>query len=234
MARDEKMTVGRYLKRNTLYIVLGTLLAALAAALVFVLVLLFRTPEPAPQLPVEQETVQTPPVEEEDPVENEPEPPVTQEPEVFQPPFLGRTKFLADQKLALTYDDDVLQLTEQDGLYTLLLRSGASVPRMDIQQLSGALSDLSDDDLRWLAVSILQAYYYLPPSADEIVCSEETITASSYAVTMAAPALADAAAARSKVQLFQIGEQLWYVSLLIPEGCDGTALEQAYDNLVIR
>ena len=53
-------------------------------------------------------------------------------------------------------------------------------------------------------------------------------------MTMAAPALEDAAAARSKVQLFQIGEQLWYVSLLIPEGCDGTALEQAYDNLVIR
>ena len=234
MAREEKMTVGRYLKRNTLYIVLGTLLVALAAALVFVLVLLFRAPEPAPQPSEEQETVlQTPPVKEE-PAESEPQPPVPQEPEVFQPPFHGRTKFLANQKLALTYDDDILRLNEQDGLYTLLFRSGTSVPRMDMQQLSGSLSELSDEDLRWLAVSILQEYYYLPPSADEIVCSEEAITASSYAVTMDAPAHEDAVAAHSKVQLLQIGDQLWYVSLLIPEGCDGTALEQAYDNLVIR
>ena len=50
MARDEKMSVGRYIKRNTLYIVLTMLLVLLIAGLIAVLVMIFRKPA-APQPP---------------------------------------------------------------------------------------------------------------------------------------------------------------------------------------
>ena len=237
MARDEKMTVGRYLKRNTLYIVLTTLLVLLIAGLIAVLVMIFRKPAmPQPQ-PPEQEIIQTPEQEEplpEQPAEPQPQPAEPSQPEVFQPPFEGKTKFLANQKLALTYDEQALQLVEQDDLYTLLGVSGEAVPRMDLQRLYGDLVDLTGEELRWLAVSMVQEYYYLPPSAEEITVSDESRTETGYYVTVHAPAYKDAAAVTGQVKLLQVHEQMWYVVMLTEEGADAPALQQAFDNLVIR
>ncbi len=241
MARDEKMTVGRYLKRNTLYIVLTTLLVLLIAGLITVLVLILRGPAVKPQPPAqEQEIVQTP--QEDEPLPEQPEEPQPEQekkpettlPEVFQPPFEGKTKFLANQKLALTYDEQALQLVEQDDLYTLLELSGEAVPRMDLQRLYGKLADLSDEELQWLAVSMVQEYYYMPPAAEEITVSDELRTETGYFVTVQAPAYKDAAAVSAQVQLLQVQDQLWYVILLTGEGIDAPALQQAFDNLVIR
>ncbi len=237
MARDEKMTVGRYLKRNTLYIVLTTLLVLLIAGLIAVLVMIFRKPAAPQPLKPEQEIVQTP--QEGEPLPEEPQPeqeqkPESSQPEVFQPPFEGKTKFLANQKLALTYDEQALQLVEQDDLYTLLELSGEVVPRMDLQRLYGKLEDLSGEELRWLAVSMVQEYYYLPPAAEEITVSDESRTENGYFVTVHAPAYKDAAAVTGQIQLLQVHEQMWYAVMLTKEGADAPALQQAFDNLVIR
>lgn len=244
MAKNEKMTVGRYLKRNTLYIVLTVLLVLLLAGLITVLVLILRGPAVKPQPPVpEQEVIQTPqepqPEQPEEPQEPEPQPQPEQPaqpelPEVFQPPFAGKTKFLANQKLALTYDDAAVQLVEQDELYTLLELSGEAVPRMDLQRLYGKLADLTHEELQWLAVSMVQEYYYLPPAAEEMTVSDELRTDTGYFVTVTAPAYKDAAAVCAQVQLLQVHDQLWYVILLTGEGSEAPALQQAFDHLVIR
>lgn len=241
MARDEKMSVGRYLKRNTLYIVLTMLLVLLIAGLIAVLVMIFRKPA-APQPPA-QEIVQTPeqeepapeqPAEPEEPQPEPEQPAEPSQPEVFQPPFEGKTKFLANQKLALTYDEQALQLVEQDDLYTLLGVSGEAVPRMDLQRLYGDLEDLTGEELRWLAVSMVQEYYYLPPSAEEITVSDESRNETGYFVTVHAPAYKDATAVTGQVQLLQVHEQMWYVVMLTEAGVEAPALQQAFDNLVIR
>lgn len=240
MAKDEKMTVGRYLRRNTLYIVLTTFLVLLIAGLIAILVLIFRkpaVPQPQPSEP-EQEIVQMPEqgdTQPDEPAEPQPEQPANpSQPEVFQPPFEGKTKFLANQKLALTYDEQALQLVEQDDLYTLLGVSGEAVPRMDLQRLYGDLEELTEEELRWLAVSMVQEYYYLPPSAEEITVSDESRTETGYYATVHAPAYQDAAAVIGQVQLLQVHEQMWYVVMLTEEGVDSPALQQAFDNLVIR
>lgn len=241
MARDEKMSVGRYIKRNTLYIVLTMLLVLLIAGLIAVLVMIFRKPA-APQ-PPEQEIVQTPeqeepapeqPAEPEEPQPEPEQPAEPSQPEVFQPPFEGKTKFLANQKLALTYDEQALQLVEQDDLYTLLGVSGEAVPRMDLQRLYGDLEDLTGEELHWLAVSMVQEYYYLPPSAEEITVSDESRNETGYFVTVHAPAYKDATAVTGQVQLLQVHEQMWYVVMLTEAGVEAPALQQAFDNLVIR
>ncbi len=242
MAKDEKMTVGRYLKRNTLYIVLTAFLVLLLAGLITVLVLILRGPAVKPELPQQDPVIQTPQEPQpEQPAEPQPEPeqnpeqnPAPSQPEVFQPPFEGTTKFLADQKLALTYDGEALLLTEQDGLYTLLETSGEAVPRMDLQRLYGKLADLTGEELRWLAVGIVQEYYYLPPSAEEITVSDENRTDIDYCVTVHAPAYKDAAAVTGQVRLLQAQGQLWYVVMLTEEGAEAPELQQAFDHLVIR
>ena len=241
MARDEKVSVWRFLKRNTLYIVLSILLGILIAGLITVLVLIFRGPAVEPKPPVQQEEIIQKP-EEDAPIPEQPEEPQPQpeqpaqpsQPEVFQPPFEGKTKFLANQKLALTYDETALQLIEQDDLYTLLEVSGEAVPRMDLQRLYGKLEDLTGEELRWLAVSMVQEYYYLPPAAEEITVTDESRTETGYFVTVHAPAYKDAAAVTGQVQLLQVREQMWYVILLTEEGAEAPALQQTFDNLIIR
>lgn len=241
MAKNEKMSVGRYLKRNTLYIVLTVLLLLLLAGLITVLVLILRGPAVKPQPPApEQEIIQTPqepgpePEQPAEPQEPQPQPEQPAQPEVFQPPFEGKTKFLANQKLALTYDDTALQLVEQDDLYTLLEHSGEAVPRMDLQRLYGKLADLTREELQWLAVSMVQEYYYMPPAAEEMTVSDEHRTDTAYSATVAAPAYKDAPAVSAQVQLLQVHDQLWYVILLTEEGAEAPALQQAFDHLVIR
>jgi len=222
MARNEKMSVGRFLKRNTLYLIPAALLLLLAAALITVVILLLRSPGSPPE-PSQEQTAQTSHVQQ------------TEQPEVFQPPFEGTTKFLAGQKLALTYDEEKLQLTEDsNGLYSLTPVTGESTPRMDLQRLYGALDELSQEDLQWLAVSMVQEYYFMAPPAEKITLQEEAMTDTSYTAVLEAPAYLGANPVRMKLQLLQIHGQLWYVTMLLPEGCDSAAVEQAYDNLVIR
>ena len=243
MARDRKMTVGRFLKRNMLYIILTSILVLLLAAVIAVLILLFRSPEQPADEPAPSQTIQAePPAEqkpevqpEQPPVEQPPQQPAQSElPEVFQPPFEGKTKFLANQKLALTYDDSLLTLKESDGLYSLLTLSGEATPRMDLQKLQGSLADLTEEDRQWLAVSMVQKYYYLAPPAEQITLQEMDSTQTVWSVSMEVPAYRDAPAAAVRLQLLQVRDQFWYAILLLPEGSNGAALEQAYDNLVIR
>ena len=105
---------------------------------------------------------------------------------------------------------------------------------MDLQRLNGALEDLDEADRQWLAAAMVQKYYYMAPPAEEISLREIASTETAWSVTMDVPAYMDAAAACVKLQLLQVQDQFWYVILLLPEDRDGAALEQAYDNLVIR
>ena len=38
----------------------------------------------------------------------------------------------------------------------------------------------------------------------------------------------------AKVRLMQLDKQLWYAIVLTPEGADGAAVLQAFDNLTLR
>ena len=97
------------------------------------------------------------------------------------------------------------------------------------QVLSGQM-----DELERLCIGILQAYYYLAPETQSITLTDGVRTADGYTCTLGAPAYEDAPAVTAKVRLMQLDKQLWYAIVLTPEGADGAAVLQAFDNLTLR
>lgn len=166
--------------------------------------------------------------------------PVTDEPETpqedtFTPPFDGTSELLADGRMMLTYDEKQLKLTtDGEGFYSLVSLDGAASARMDLQQLPALLSELENDELERLCIGILQAYYYLAPETQSITLTDGVRTADGYTCTLGAPAYEDAPAVTAKVRLMQLDKQLWYAIVLTPEGADGAAVLQAFDNLTLR
>lgn len=242
MANKQKMTVGRFLKRNALYFFAVAAILLLIAVVVFGVLLVRELRSPAK--PAEQETVQQETVEPETPAAPEPLEEPEPEPEVlepgwqsdgsFVPPFDGSTVFLVGQSLALTYDSELLKLSENGGLYTLSSVEGGSTPRMDMQQMMSSLDRLSDEELDRLAAGVLQAYYYVAPKTEDIVLSDVARTENSYYAHLSAPAYENAPAMEADFRLIQAGGQLWYAMVLLPEGADTQAFRQAFDNLMYR
>lgn len=240
MANKQKMTVGRFLKRNALYFFAVAAVLLLIGVVVFGVLLVRELRSPAkPAETVQQETV-----EPETPAEPEEEPEPEPEPEVlepgwqsdgsFVPPFSGTTTFLVGQSLALTYDSAQLKLSENGGLYTLSSVEGGSTPRMDMQQMMSSLEQLSDEELDRLAAGVLQAYYYVAPKTEDILLSDVERTENSYYAHLGAPAYENAPAMEADFRLIQAGGQLWYAIVLLPEGADVQAFQQAFDNLMYR
>lgn len=244
MDKRRKNSPMRFLKRNTLYILLIALVCALVAALVFMVWQIVRLMGPEETVPpaVEQEVVQqveTEPAPEEqlsveETPEEKPEDVLAQLPGAFVPPFDGTTKFLSNQKLALTYDGTKLQLADKDGLYTLTGLDGQTLPRMDLESLPTSLDALSETERTELAVGLLQACYYVAPATADITYAVTEQTEHNVTVTLSAPAHLDAPAMTAEVRLMQVQDSFWYAIALIPEGADGSSIQQAMDNLIIR
>lgn len=241
MPKQEKMTVGRFFKRNTLYFITAFAFLALIAIVIMGIMLVrgFGTSSQPEQIQQEQkeENVQPPEEVPADPEPLEAEPPKEpgwQANGEFVPPFEGTTTFLVGQKLALTYDPDQLKLTENSGLYTLLPISGGKTPRMDMQQLPTSLDALTDEELDRLAIGILQAYYYVAPKTEDIVLRDTEKTENSYFTVLTAPAYENVPEMNARLRMIQVGSQLWYAVMLLPEDGNTSALEQAFDNLMFR
>lgn len=247
MPRQQKMTVGRFLKRNALYFfAVFVLLALVGVILLSVRFLRSFGADARPEIvenhaeeeaslpPEEADPPEDAPPEDVPPVEETPPEPGWQENGEFIAPFEGTTVTLVGQKLALTYDPGQLKLSESGGLYTLLPASGGKLPRMDMQQLSSSLDALTDEELDRLATGVLQAYYYAAPKTEDIVLSETEKTENSYFTVLDAPAYENAPAMRAKFRLIQAGAQLWYAIVLLPEDADTAAVEQAFDYLMFR
>lgn len=241
MSRTQKKSVGRFLKRNTLNILIilavVLLLAALFSAAVLVVDLL-RTQEPA--APVQQPSAP----EEPSSPDAQPGAPTAQQPpadtdgprpDALTPPFDGsRQELLADGRLLVYYDPEALKLTtDGEGLYSLVGLDGATTPRVDLQALPAALSELENDELERLAIGIVQAYYYLAPETGDFTVSSAERTADGYSAELLAPAYDGAPAVTAKVRLMQLDKKLWYAVALLPEGADTTAVLQAFDNLTV-
>lgn len=237
MSRTKKKSVGRFLKRNTLNIAILAAIVLLVAAIFAVAVLVVELSRPAQ--PVSPEEPQPPAQSDEQPA-SELQLPVTDEPETpqedtFTPPFDGTSELLADGRMMLTYDEKQLKLTtDGEGFYSLVGLDGAASARMDLQQLPALLSELENDELERLCIGILQAYYYLAPETQSITLTDGVRTADGYTCTLGAPAYEDAPAVTAKVRLMQLDKQLWYAIVLTPEGADGAAVLQAFDNLTLR
>ncbi len=243
MAKNKKMTPLRFLRRNTLNILLVLMMLALLVGIALVarqMLDLMQTSQPPAQTEQDEQQSQpdVPPEEQEDPVQpdeqEDPAQPDEDMPVMFIPPFDGETAFLANDKLALTYDASALSLSEQDGVYTLLDITGPLLPRMELQALEGSMEALSIEERRSLAIGLLQAYYYLPPAAELVAYADEHDTLENYRVTLTCEPYREASAMTAKVRLMQIGEELWYAIELLPEGAEHAAMTQAFDNLVIR
>jgi len=244
MDKRRKNSPIRFIKRNTLYILLILLICVLVAALVFMVWQIVKMVGPEETVPpvAEQEIVQPtePAPKPEEPPAAQPEEAepaedvLSQLPGAFVPPFDGITKFLSNQKLALTYDGTKLQLAERDGLYTLTGLDGQALPRLDLESLPVSLDDLTEEERTELAVGLLQACYYVAPATADIACEVTELTENNVAMTLSAPAHLDAPAMKAKVRLMQVQDKFWYAIALIPEGADGAAVEQAIDHLTIR
>lgn len=241
MAKRQKMTVGRFLKRNALYFFTVAAILLLIGVVIFGVRLVQGLKKPAQQpenvqqtQPAENETLQTPDPAELPEPEPEPLSPGWQTDGSFIPPFDGTTTFLVGQNLALTYDQEALKLSEKGGVYTLQSVSGGATPRMDMQQLLSSLDQLSDEELDRLAAGVLQAYYYTAPKTEDIALSDVERTENSYYAFLRAPAYENAPAMEARFRLVQAGGQLWYAMVLLPEGADTEAFQQAFDNLMYR
>lgn len=237
----QKMTVRRFLKRNALYLFAVVAILLLIGVVVFGVLLVreLRKPVQQPETvqqtqQVEQETPQTPEETELPAPEPEIQSPGWQADGSFVASFDGTTTFLVGQSLALTYDPGALKLTENGGVYTLLSTGGGSTPRMDMQQMLSSLDRLSDEELDRLAAGVLQAYYYVAPKTEDIVLSAVERTENSYYAHLDAPAYENAPAMEADFRLIQAGGQLWYAMVLLPEGADTAAFQQAFDNLMFR
>ena len=108
------------------------------------------------------------------------------------------------------------------------------MPRMDLQQLSGSLSELENETAERLCIGILQAYYYTAPETQAITISQTARATDSYTAVLSAPAYEGAPAVAAKIRLMQLDKQLWYAIVLMPEGADASAAEQAFDNLMMQ
>lgn len=247
MDKRRKNSPIRFLKRNTLYILLIVLICALIAALALMTWQIIKSVSPKePEAPVtEKDPVQQTQVQPEttlppqqvvvEPNQAAPTEDVqAQFPGAFEPPFDGTTKFLSNQKLALTYDSSKLQLEEKDGLYSLTGKDGQSLPRLDLESLPTSLDALTSDEREELAVRLMQACYYVAPATADITCTVTANEENNFSITLTAPAHLDAPAMTAKVRLMQVRDTFWYAIALIPEGNDGSAIEQAIDNLIIR
>ena len=237
MPRTKKKSVGRYLKRNTLNIAIIAAVLLLVAAIFAVAVLVVELSRPAQPEQTQQPSSQTEqqPAPDQPPSDN-PLPDTSGGPEDdLTAPFDGRMEYLADGKLLVTYDDTKLKLTtDGEGLYSLIGTDGSQMPRMDLQQLSGSLSELENDAAERLCIGILQAYYYTAPETQAITISQTARATDSYTAVLSAPAYEGAPAVAAKIRLMQLDKQLWYAIVLMPEGADALAAEQAFDNLMMQ
>lgn len=236
MPRTKKKSVGRYLKRNTLNIAIIAAVLLLVAAIFAVAVLVVELSRPAqPEQTQQSSQAESLPAPEQQPSDN-PLPDASGGPEDnLSPPFDGRIEYLADGKLLVTYDDTKLKLTtDGEGLYSLIGTDGSQMPRMDLQQLSGSLSELENETAERLCIGILQAYYYTAPETQAITLSQTARATDSYTAVLSAPAYEGAPAVAAKIRLMQLDKQLWYAIVLMPEGADALAAEQAFDNLMMQ
>ena len=237
MPRTKKKSVGRYLKRNTLNIAIIAAVLLLVAAIFAVAVLVVELSRPAQPEQTHKPSSQTEqqPAPDQPPSDN-PLPDASGGPEDdLTAPFDGRMEYLADGKLLVTYDDTKLKLTtDGEGLYSLIGTDGSQMPRMDLQQLSGSLSELENETAERLCIGILQAYYYTAPETQAITISQTARATDSYTAVLSAPTYEGAPAVAAKIRLMQLDKQLWYAIVLMPEGADALAAEQAFDNLMMQ
>ena len=234
MPRTRKKSVGRYLKRNTLNIAIVAAVVLVVAAIFAVAVLVVELSRPVQPAQPDQ-----PSQSGQQPAAAQPDQPSTQTPapqeDAFVAPFDGKTERLAGGRLLVTYDDTKLKLTtDGEGLYSLVGTDGSQTPRVDLQQLSAPLSELEQDTLERLCIGILQAYYYAAPETQAITISGGTRTVDGYTAELSASAYENAPAVTARIRLMQLDKQLWYAIVLMPEGTDASAAEQAFDNLTLQ
>lgn len=153
--------------------------------------------------------------------------------ESYVPSHVGTaTKPLGEGALSVTYDANRMELTESEDLYSIT-EKGENAARLDIQRLKGSLHDLTQADKKSLAMGLLQAYYHVPPATQTITVTEEAELADSYVIALSAPASGETPAANAKIQLMQSRGRLWYAIMLVPEGADGTGMEQVFRDITI-
>ena len=259
MAEARKRTFRQFLKRNFLYIILLFLALALVALIVWGAFSIIRQLMEIPGENTGEETTQTesglrpflpapdaPSTEDrEDPGQSKTpdEPDASGQEEVvsgwqengqFVQPFEGTTTLLEGRRVALTYDETRLQLTESNGVTSLTGMDGEAVPRLDLQQLSYSLYRLSEEELSRLAVGIFQAYYADAPATDAVSVTKLSGSSDEFRFSLSAPAGNGADAMRAEVSFFQTGDEFWYAVLLRPEQDEAVPLLQAYENIKVR
>ena len=142
------------------------------------------------------------------------------------------TLMLAEGKLLLTFDSDVLSLIQNGDLTTLLNRaSDADTPRMDIEKLPSKLGMLRDSELERIAIGLMQAYYFHPQHTEDVALTVLRNDKSEFSAVMEVPAIDDAPAAVCTVRLLAVGDELWAAVLLVPEGTESPALTTAFEQL---
>lgn len=236
-AQRDKMTPGRFLRRNKPYLILALTLVLIAAAAVFVIRLVHNF-SPAnrtvPDTPSDTQAAAEPvtPPAAETPVQPDGQPDTPEE-GVYVPPFDGTTVLIAGEQLLATYDDTQLRLETTSQLTSFTSLTGQTA-RIDVQKLNTSIKLLKKDELKRLCIGALQAYYYAAPATDDITVTVTEDTDNCYAAELEAPEYGDASAAAASVRLIELGGALWCVSAIYPEGDDCSAVRQTFDSITVR
>lgn len=224
----EKKQWKRTIKRNTLNILLVVLALALlagVAAAVWTILPLFqgKSTEQPPQDEAQPtlEELLRPDETIPDPEDAEPGTlPVTGEQAAPQVPrhTIGG--------VAVYYEDGALTDTiSQDHGIALTLPGGETLPRMDLQGISGSWGSLSDSERETLAAAVVQSYYVDGPATGQVEVRTDSAVDRGYLVTI--PETGDAPAVTARVRFIQNGQTLWIVSLLETTEAAGNALLQS-------
>ena len=233
--RRKRSPFERFLRRNGLYILIALAIVLVAGAVFAVVTQVKRlspAKEPSQETVISEEAEQTPlepSTPEESGEEAQQEEPVDES--LYVPPFDGQTVLIADGKLVLTFDEDVLTMSENDGLLSLTDKAAAQKARLDVQEIPADLSLFKTDELERICIGIVQAYYYLAPETKDFTVTAEAKDGAVFSATVNAPAYDGEAAVTAKVSLWRLDGKSVTVSAIFPEGEDGTAVLEAFSSI---